>query len=302
MQPAAAVSTTTTVEEKRRAAIDALRGMESVVIAYSGGIDSVLVARLALDALGAERVLAVTGESESLSPHEREEAARIARELGIPHLFLRTEEVANPLYQANPPNRCYFCKTELYARLASLARERGFRCIVNGTNLDDLGDFRPGLEAAREKEIRSPLVEAGFRKEDVRALAHALGVSAWAKPATACLSSRFPYGTRITPELLAQVAAAEDCLRDLGFSQFRVRHHDAVARLELAPEELPRAVEPSIRDRLVAGIRAAGYRFVALDLLGYRTGSLNELLPAAVCAPPPLSVRQGKAEPPPAGA
>ncbi|MBI5369547.1 MAG: ATP-dependent sacrificial sulfur transferase LarE [Planctomycetes bacterium] len=266
---------------KHAAALAALRALESVVVAYSGGIDSVLVARLALDALGPTRMLAVTGDSASLPPHERAEAARIARELGLPHEFVATGEVADPDYAANPSNRCYFCKTELYDKLHALAAARGFRWIVNGTNRDDLGDYRPGLQAAEENRVRSPLVDAGFTKEDVRALAQRLGVSAWAKPASACLSSRVPYGTSITPELLARIAAAEDVLRRLGFRRFRVRHHDAIARIELGTDELARVLEPALRREIVDSVRAAGYTFVTLDLLGYRTGSLNEALPVA---------------------
>ncbi|NWG45635.1 MAG: ATP-dependent sacrificial sulfur transferase LarE [Alphaproteobacteria bacterium] len=245
----------------------------SVIVAYSGGIDSSLVAYVAAERLGA-RALAVTSGSASLKRSDLALAETLAGRWGLRHRVIVTDELDKADYRANPVNRCFHCKTSLYDALAVIAREEGIEHVLNGTNLDDLGDHRPGLVAAEEHGVKSPLVEAGFTKADIRALAHALGLENAAKPQSACLSSRFPYGTAIDPEKLARVEAAEAVLESLGFSQFRVRHHEDIARLELLPEDLPRAL--AAREELYRRVKACGYRFVALDLAGFRSGSLNE--------------------------
>ena len=259
-----------------------------VVVAFSGGVDSSLVARVAAEVLG-DAALAVTSGSQSLKRSDLTLAGELAAWWGMRHRVIVTDEVANPRYRANPANRCFYCKTTLYEALARIAAEEDAegRCrILNGTNLDDLGDHRPGLVAAENHDVVSPLVDAGFRKADVRALAAHLGMENASKPQAACLSSRFPYGSRITEARLAQVEAAEDALAELGFGQLRVRHHEDVARLELPAEELPRAVAQ--REEVERRIKAVGYRYVALDLGGFRSGSLNDALidVVQVCEPP----------------
>ena len=250
-----------------------LGAMDSALVAYSGGVDSSLVAFLAAEVLGA-KALAVTSGSASLKRSDLALAKRLADEWGMRHRVIVTDELSKPDYRANPVNRCFHCKTSLYTALADIARQEGFAEILNGTNTDDLGDHRPGLIAAQDFAVRSPLVEAGVDKAGVRALAAHLGLDNAAKPQSACLSSRFPYGASINAERLAQVEQAEERLARLGFVEFRVRHHEDVARLEIGAKELERALE--LRDRLQAEIQACGYRFVALDLGAFRSGSLNE--------------------------
>ena len=250
-----------------------LGAMDSALVAYSGGVDSSLVAFLAAEVLGA-KALAVTSGSASLKRSDLALAKRLADEWGMRHRVIVTDELSKPDYRANPVNRCFHCKTSLYTALADIARQEGFAEILNGTNTDDLGDHRPGLIAAQDFAVRSPLVEAGVDKSGVRALAAHLGLDNAAKPQSACLSSRFPYGASINAERLAQVEQAEERLARLGFVEFRVRHHEDVARLEIGAKELERALE--LRDRLQAEIQACGYRFVALDLGAFRSGSLNE--------------------------
>ena len=250
-----------------------------VIVAFSGGVDSSLVAYVAAEALG-DNALAVTSGSKSLKRSDLALAGELAGKWGMRHRIIVTDEILKPQYRANPVNRCFHCKTALYEALEQIAADEGFDHVLNGTNTDDLGDHRPGLIAARNYAVVSPLVDAGFAKRDVRALAGSLGLENAQKPQAACLSSRFPYGSHITEARLAQVEAAEDALADLGFSQFRVRHHEEVARIELVADELPRALE--LREAIQERVKATGYRFVAIDLGGFRSGSLNEGLIEAV--------------------
>lgn len=248
----------------------------SALVAFSGGVDSSLALAIAARALPKSRVLAVTSNNETYLPSELDLAKDLADSLGVDHLVVNTRELDNPNYASNPTNRCYFCKSTLYSDLDTLARERGFGCVVDGANADDEGDYRPGRKAAKELGVVSPLSLAGVDKEEVRALAQHLGLPSWDKPALACLSSRFPYGQEITPEKLSQVAHAEEYLRDRGFRQVRVRHHGEIARLEVGPEEMDRAFAE--REDICSELKVAGFLYVALDLAGYKSGSLNATL------------------------
>ena len=252
--------------------------MESVVVAFSGGVDSTLVLKVALDALGPQRVLAATGISPSLAQRELESVRELARVLGASLELVNTDEVSNPQYAANPANRCFYCKTELYGKLTELAERREFETIVNGVNADDLGDWRPGIQAAKDWSIRAPLVEAGIGKAEVRRLAKELGVPNWEKPALACLSSRVPYGTPVTVGVLSQIERAEAFLYDRGFCSFRVRHHGRVARIEVGPGDMKRLLDEPIRAEVVSAFKELGYTYITLDLQGFRSGSGNEVL------------------------
>lgn len=272
------VSLDPVLDAKLVAVCEALRGLRSVVVAYSGGVDSALMLKLAVETLGRERVLAVTGRSPSVPAAEVEAAAALAAEIGARHEFVDTGEFSDPNYLANPTNRCYYCKTELYDVLAHAARERGLAAIVNGVNADDLGDYRPGLLAAAEQNVRAPLAEAGISKAELRRIAAALGLSAADKPASPCLSSRVQYGEQITPEKLRQIDACERFLRELGFRECRVRHHDTLARIEVPGDQIARLATPELRAQVEAKFRALGYQYVTLDLRGFRSGSMNEVL------------------------
>lgn len=265
------------IERKLERLTELLRSLGSVLVCYSGGIDSAFVLAMATRALG-DKAVGMTAVSPSLAPGEREDAARIAREVGAVHRFVDSGEIDDPNYVANRPDRCFHCKSELYRVAEAKLAEWELSTIVNGTNRDDLGDYRPGLEAAKQAKVRSPLVECGFTKADVRAGARAIGMDVWDKPAAACLASRIPYGTSVTRERLAQIGGFEAELRKLGFRQLRVRYHDKLARIELEREEIARAVEPSVRDAIVAAGRKNGFFYVTLDLGGYRKGSHNEVL------------------------
>lgn len=264
------------IDEKFAALAELLKGFGSVCIGYSGGVDSVFLSKVALDVLGPERVLAVTGLSDSYPGVQHDIALDCARRFGIPHLEIRTYELADPNYAANSSSRCYFCKSELWTRLADVAAAKGLAVVLDGSNADDIGDHRPGMKAARERGVRSPLLEAGLTKDEIRELSLKLGLPTWDQPAAPCLASRIPYGLAVTPERLRQVEDAETTLRNHGFREFRVRHHDDAARLEVAPNEIARALE--LAGTLASQIRETGFERVLLDLQGYRRGALNEAM------------------------
>jgi uncharacterized protein len=257
-----------------------LQDMEQVVVCFSGGVDSSYLLAEAVGVLG-ERAVALTAVSPSLAPEEGAAARQLAEQLGARHLLIETYELDDPRYAANPVNRCYFCKTEVYGMAVEQARQLGIGTVLDGFNVDDRSDHRPGRRAALEYGVRSPLDEIGFTKADIREAARRLDLPVWDKPALACLSSRFPYGIEITPERLAQVARCERVLRELGFRVFRVRYHHAVARIEVAPKELPRLLDREVRAIVSRRFQEAGFLHLTADLEGYRSGSLNRAVPAA---------------------
>ena len=268
-----------TLEEKHRKLIELLKEMSGLAVAYSGGVDSTLLLRVAADVLGRDRVLAVTATSDLYPQRELEEARRLAADIGVRHLLIPTDELAMENFADNPPDRCYHCKLELFREVKRAAREHGIEQVADGTNADDEGDWRPGLRAAAELGVRSPLKEAGLTKNDIRSLSRQLGLPTWNKPPRACLASRFPYRQRITAAPHRQVAAAEDFLARLGLNQYRVRHHGALARIEVSPDDIHRLTQPQVRAKLVETFKRIGYIYITLDLEGYRTGSMNETLP-----------------------
>lgn len=253
---------------------EVIRTYESAVVAFSGGVDSACVLKVARDVLAARRVLAVTGKSDSLAERELETAKQLALEFDVEHRVIETEELRNPDYRANSSERCYFCKTELYTRLDEIRRQAGFSVICNGTNTDDLSDWRPGLRAAEAYEVKSPLVEADLTKEDIRLISRELGISIWDKPASPCLSSRVPYGESVTEEKLAQIERGESFLKDLGFRVIRLRHFGTKARLELGADEFVRVMDVRLRDEIARFILSLGFKTVVFE--PYRQGRLNE--------------------------
>ena len=267
-----------TLEAKLEKMRDILRALKRVVVAFSAGVDSTFVLKVAVDTLGPENVVAVTGESSSLARAEFEQAAQLARVLGVEHVVILTGEFEDPNYLANPVNRCYYCRTKLYSKLEDFIAQHGFNAAVNGINADDYQDWRPGIQAAREHAVRAPCAEAGMTKQDIRALSAQMGLPTCDKPASPCLASRVQYGEQITPEKLQQIERSEALLHSLGFRECRVRHHHNLARIELRPQDMDRAMQPEIRARIEAALREYGYTYVALDLRGFRSGSMNEVV------------------------
>jgi len=266
-------------EEKEKLLFARLSELLSVIIALSGGADSAYLAWAARETLGS-KALSVTALSASFSAHDRAMLERFIDSTGVHHEFIVTQEMENPAYRANPASRCYFCKDELFHALDQLARDRGSAAIAYGVNADDTLDFRPGHRAAAEHKVLAPLLDAGLRKSEIRELSHRAGLPTWDRPASACLSSRIPYGTEVTPERLALVERGEAALRKLGFLQFRVRFYEGLARVEIARDELPRALEPGVSAAIISAVQSAGFPRVELDPKGYRQGSLNEALPS----------------------
>jgi uncharacterized protein len=264
-------------EQKEALLLSHLAHFPSLLVALSGGTDSAYLAWAAHQSLGT-RSLSVTALSPSFSAHDRTMTEDFVRKLGVHHEFIETREMENPAYRANAPDRCYFCKDELFSALGELARTRGFAAVAYGVNADDTLDFRPGHRAATEHQVLAPLLDAGLRKAEIRMLSHRAGLPTWNRPASACLASRLPYGTEVTPERLGLVERGEAALRELGFRQFRVRLHDNLARVEISPEEMPRAFAPPMPATIAARLKAIGFTYVSLDLEGYRQGSLNETL------------------------
>ena len=270
-----------TLEIKERKLHALLKGYGRVAVGFSGGVDSTLLLRAALDVLGRANVLAVIADTPSLPRKEFAEALRLAESMGTTCAVINPDELSDPNYAANPADRCYFCKKHLFSVIAKVASDKGFATVLDGNNAEDSGDYRPGRRAALELDVKSPLMEAGLTKAEIRALSARAGLPTADKPAMACLASRIPYGTPVTAEVLSQIERSEDAVRAAGFAQCRVRHHGDVARIEVPVADLPRLIGEAARETVVRGVKAAGYRYVTLDLQGYRMGSLNETLGAS---------------------
>jgi len=265
------------LRRKEQKLFDILRELGRVIVAYSGGTDSAYLAWAAGKVLGSDAI-AVTADSASMPESHKRDAEQFARRFGLRHEYIKTHEFDNPLYAANEPDRCFHCKNELFTRLEELGRQRGITNIVYGVNVDDLGDYRPGQNAAAQHNVRAPLVEAGLTKAEIRELSRRAGLPTWDRPAAACLSSRIPYGTPVTVETVKLIERGEEVLRELGFRQFRVRFHGELVRIEIAPDEMPRALNLEMAKKMTAIFKDLGFHYVTLDLQGYRQGSLNEAL------------------------
>jgi uncharacterized protein len=265
------------MEKKLQNLVDIIGEMESLLVAYSGGVDSTFLLLVAKEVVG-DRVIAATAKSPTYPEREYEQARAMVSKLGVQHLTIVTEELAKPEFFQNPPNRCYYCKRELFGKLREIAYQYGLRWVVDGTNYDDLVDFRPGMQAALQMAVRSPLKEAGLSKQEIRSLSKRMGLPTWNKPSLACLASRFPYGERIILSKLQMVAEAEDFLHNLGFKQVRVRHHNSIARIEVPIIEMGRFYQAELRRQVVERLKLIGYTYVSLDLQGFRSGSMNEVL------------------------
>ena len=270
----------TDVDRKEERLVSILQEMKSAVIGFSGGVDSAYLAYMANRVLG-KNALCVTALSPSFPSYQLKETTDFVDRFQLNHLIIHTDELDNPQYQENSPSRCYFCKSELFTHLQAIAKEKGYHAIVDGTNHDDLGDYRPGRQAAAENAVRSPLLEVAMTKLDIRELSRRAGLPTWDKPALPCLSSRFPYGVSISAEKLSVVDKGETILRSYGFRVFRVRYHESLVRLEFSPEELPKALNLTMAAILLKEFKALGFKFVTIDLEGYRSGALNEILPQA---------------------